>query len=57
VDLFPAADVGGANDLAGRVRAATDREAAEQERLMKTRDFGEGVQAASERRAPRFAGR
>jgi enoyl-CoA hydratase/carnithine racemase len=43
-------------DLAGRVRAATERERAEQERLMKTDDFREGVQAATERRKPNFGG-
>ncbi len=43
--------------LADRVRAATDREAAEQERLSATADFREGVRAAGERRHPRFQGR
>jgi 2-(1,2-epoxy-1,2-dihydrophenyl)acetyl-CoA isomerase len=42
--------------LAARVRAATDREAAEQERLRQTADFAEGIRASSERRPPRFEG-
>jgi enoyl-CoA hydratase/carnithine racemase len=41
-------------DLAGRIRAATDREAAEQDRLRGTADFVEGVRAMAERRPPRF---
>ncbi len=41
-------------DLAGRIRAATDREAAEQDRLRGTADFSEGVRAMAERRSPRF---
>jgi 2-(1,2-epoxy-1,2-dihydrophenyl)acetyl-CoA isomerase len=45
------------DDLADRVRAATEREQAEQVRLMQTEDFREGVQGVSERRAPRFRGR
>jgi len=44
-------------DLAGRVRAATDREAGEQDRLRTTADFREGVLATAERRPPRFQGR
>jgi enoyl-CoA hydratase/carnithine racemase len=44
-------------DLAERVRAATDRERAEQERLNRTEDFHEGVRATAERREPRFTGR
>jgi 2-(1,2-epoxy-1,2-dihydrophenyl)acetyl-CoA isomerase len=44
-------------DLAGRVRAATDHEGAEQDWLRKTADFAEGVRASSERRPPRFEGR
>lgn len=44
-------------DLADRVRAATEREQAEQVRLMQTDDFREGVQAVSERRDPQFGGR
>lgn len=44
-------------DLAGRIRMATDREQAEQDRLRHTDDWREGVQAMSERRSPRFTGR
>jgi len=44
-------------DLVERVRAATDRERAEQERLNRTEDFREGVRATAERREPRFTGR
>jgi 2-(1,2-epoxy-1,2-dihydrophenyl)acetyl-CoA isomerase len=44
-------------DLAGKVRAATDHEGTEQDRLRKTADFAEGVKASSERRPPRFEGR
>jgi enoyl-CoA hydratase/carnithine racemase len=44
-------------DLAGRVRAALDRERSEQERLNLTEDFREGVLATAERREPRFSGR
>jgi enoyl-CoA hydratase/carnithine racemase len=44
-------------DLAARVRAATDRERAEQERLSRTEDFQEGVRATAERRPPHFTGR
>ncbi len=43
-------------DLAERVRVATDRELAEQDRLRQTADFKEGVQATSERRLPNFQG-
>jgi enoyl-CoA hydratase/carnithine racemase len=43
-------------DLAGRLQTATEREAAEQERLMRTSDFHEGVEAAAERRTPNFSG-
>lgn len=44
-------------DLVARIRTATDREQAEQERLSQTADFREGVRATGERRAPRFTGR
>ena len=44
-------------NLAERVRAATDHEAAEQDRLRETADWGEGVRATAERRQPRFEGR
>ena len=43
-------------DLPGRIRAATDREKAEQEQLQKTGDFREGVRAMGERRPPNFTG-
>lgn len=43
--------------LAKRIRVATDREKAEQERLDKTEDFQEGVRAMAERRKPDFQGR
>jgi 2-(1,2-epoxy-1,2-dihydrophenyl)acetyl-CoA isomerase len=44
-------------DLVARVRAATDRERAEQERLNRTDDFREGVRATAEHREPNFTGR
>ena len=44
-------------DLAARVKAATDHERAEQEKLWQTADFAEGVKATAERRSPNFAGR
>ena len=44
-------------DLAGRVRAATDREQAEQDRLRRTDDWVEGVRAMAERRPPEFTAR
>jgi 2-(1,2-epoxy-1,2-dihydrophenyl)acetyl-CoA isomerase len=43
-------------DLAERIRAATDREKVEQERLQKTNDIKEGVRAMAERRTPEFSG-
>lgn len=43
--------------LADRIRTATARELAEQERLALTEDFKEGVQATAERRSPHFTGR
>jgi len=43
-------------DLAARIRAATDRELAEQERLRRTDDYREGVRATAERRPARFGG-
>ena len=43
-------------DLAGRIRTATERERAEQERLYLTDDFKEGVRATAERRPPHFKG-
>jgi 2-(1,2-epoxy-1,2-dihydrophenyl)acetyl-CoA isomerase len=43
--------------LAGQVRAATEREGTEQNRLRHTADWREGVRAMAERRAPRFEGR
>ncbi len=43
--------------LPDRIRAATDREKAEQDRLRATDDFKEGVRAMSERRLPDFQGR
>ena len=44
-------------DLADRVRAATDHELEEQDRLRGTADFKEGVRATAERRLPEFQGR
>jgi len=41
-------------DLVERIRKATARERAEQERLQATSDFREGVRAMAERRPPRF---
>ena len=43
--------------LADRVKAATEREASEQDWLMKTEDTREGISAYSERRVPDFKGR
>jgi len=42
--------------LAGEIRAATQRERAEQERLQHSADFKEGVAAMGERRPPVFRG-
>ena len=44
------------NDIADRVRKATDHELEEQTRLRKTKDFKEGVNAVAERRIPNFKG-
>ena len=44
------------DDLPGRIREATARELAEQERLALTDDFKEGVQATAKRRLPKFSG-
>jgi enoyl-CoA hydratase/carnithine racemase len=43
--------------LLDRVRDATARERSEQERLMRTADFAEGIAATAARRPPRFTGR
>jgi 2-(1,2-epoxy-1,2-dihydrophenyl)acetyl-CoA isomerase len=43
--------------LAAEIRAATDREKVEQDRLRKTKDFREGTKAMGERRPPDFKGR
>jgi 2-(1,2-epoxy-1,2-dihydrophenyl)acetyl-CoA isomerase len=43
-------------DLPDLIRAALARELGEQQRLIDTADFSEGVRAVSERRAPRFIG-
>lgn len=43
--------------LADRVKAATDREKAEQDRLFRTEDSREGIRAYGERRTPEFKGR
>src|SRR5262249_42404957 len=44
------------NDIADRVRKATDHELEEQTRLRKTEDFKEGINAVAERRIPNFKG-
>jgi len=44
-------------DLPSSIRAATDREKAEQDRLQKTEDWKEGTRAMAERRKPAFRGR
>ena len=41
-------------DLPELVRAATERERVEQERLQKTKDFREGTAAMTQRRPPKF---
>ena len=43
--------------LAAQVRAATEREGAEQNRLRATADFREGIAATAQRRPPSFEGR
>ena len=43
-------------DLPQRIKIATDRELAEQDRLRVTNDFQEGIKAMSERRLPNFQG-
>jgi 2-(1,2-epoxy-1,2-dihydrophenyl)acetyl-CoA isomerase len=43
-------------DLAQRVKAATDREKLEQDRLRKSDDWAEGVAAMADRRVPDFKG-
>ena len=42
--------------LASEIRAATDHEKVEQDRLRQTADFAEGVRAMTQRRLPRFVG-
>jgi hypothetical protein len=43
--------------LAEKVRVATVRELAEQDRLRQTSDWAEGIRALAERREPHFEGR
>jgi enoyl-CoA hydratase/carnithine racemase len=43
--------------LAAAIKAATDHEFTEQEMLMKTADFAEGVRAVNERRPGNFTGK
>ena len=45
------------DDLPHRIRMATDREKAEQDRLRSTEDFREGIKAMADRRTPNFVGR
>jgi enoyl-CoA hydratase/carnithine racemase len=44
------------NDLIPAFRAATEREAFQQQWLRETDDFKEGVRASAERRPPKFTG-
>ena len=44
------------NDLIPAFRAATEREAFQQQMLRETNDFKEGVKAGFDRREPRFTG-
>jgi hypothetical protein len=44
-------------DLSAALRAATDHEVVEQQWLMKTDDFREGLKAVGERRPGDFKGR
>jgi len=47
----------GRGHLAESVRAALVREKAEQDRLVQTADWREGIRATAERRAPVYQGR
>lgn len=44
-------------ELAEQIRAQTDREGIEQQKLFRTHDFAEGVKAMAGRRPPSFEGR